>query len=174
MAAADELHEAGTLVDAVEGRLDAASQHSGRIAWHPAPEAPTTRWISVVFLQGEEADEVLDMIKREGTDAAIDHLAGFDSREETTRAALEDGHVYDTPPAGALDRTATRDGYTLTYSPFLGRVSLLRAYTPPEPDQAPITSRQQSVVQGPRGTAGGDWFTRRPDTPSPQGRGLAL
>lgn len=174
LAAADELHQAGTLLDAVEGRLDTASQYSGHIAWHPAPETPAAHWISVVFLQGEEADEVLDLIDREGTDAAIDHLAGFDSGDETTQAALEDGHVYDAPAAGALDRTATRDGYTLTYSPFLGHVSLLRAYTPPEPDQSSVASPQRAAVQGQRGTAGGDWFTRHPDNPSSQGRGLAL
>lgn len=43
LAAADELHQAGTLLDAVVSRLDAASQHSGRIAWHPAtPATPAT------------------------------------------------------------------------------------------------------------------------------------
>lgn len=36
LAAADELHQAATLLDTVEWRLDAASQHSGRITWHPA------------------------------------------------------------------------------------------------------------------------------------------
>ncbi len=41
LAAADELHQAGTLLDIVEWRLDAASQHSGRIAWHPARPQPT-------------------------------------------------------------------------------------------------------------------------------------
>lgn len=43
LVAADELHQAATLLDTVEWRLDAASQHSGRIAWHPArpePEPP--------------------------------------------------------------------------------------------------------------------------------------
>jgi len=36
LTAADELHQAGTLCDEVESRLDRAMQHSGRIAWHPA------------------------------------------------------------------------------------------------------------------------------------------
>lgn len=40
-AAADELHNAGTLLDAVEARLDQAMQHSGRIAWHEAPSEPS-------------------------------------------------------------------------------------------------------------------------------------
>ncbi len=86
------------------------------------------RWISVVFLQGSEAYEVLDLIDREGTDAAIEHLAGFDYGEETVQTALENGYVYDEPPTGALDKVATRDVYTLTYNPFLGHVSLLREH----------------------------------------------
>lgn len=39
-AAADDLHEAGTLLDQVESRLNQAMQHSGRIAWHEAPSDP--------------------------------------------------------------------------------------------------------------------------------------
>lgn len=37
LAAADELHQAGTLLDQAHDRLDAAFSHSGRIAWHPEP-----------------------------------------------------------------------------------------------------------------------------------------
>src|SRR5690606_31169419 len=37
LAAADELHQAGTLLDQAYDRLDAAFSHSGRIAWHPEP-----------------------------------------------------------------------------------------------------------------------------------------
>src|SRR5690606_34116897 len=194
-AAADELHQAGTLLDSVEARLDAASQHSGRIAWHPAPAisvAPGVRWISVVFLQGSEADEALDLIGREGTDAAIEHLAGFDYGEETVQAALENGYVYDEPPAGALDKVATRDVYTLTYNPFLGHVSLLRAHgalpdpalpgidTPTPVPASTATSVRVAHQPAPAGTQAasrersGDWFTRRPGAATAQGRGLAL
>ncbi len=35
LAAADELHQAATVLDTVQWRLDAASQHSARIAWPP-------------------------------------------------------------------------------------------------------------------------------------------
>ncbi len=105
-AAAEELHRAGALLDQVHDRLDAAFAHSGRIAWHPEPapsqevsvEVSARRWVSVVFLQGSEADEVLDLIDRDGTDAGIEHLQGFDYGEETTDAALENGYVYDEPP----------------------------------------------------------------------------
>ncbi len=128
--AANELQHAASLLDGVHDRLDAAMSASGRIAWHDVPAAPerVRRWISVVFLQGDDADRVLDLIDRDGTDAAIEHLAGFDYGEETVQAALVNGYVYDTPPTGALDKTAIRDVYTLTYSPFLGHVSLLREH----------------------------------------------
>ncbi|MFV4914773.1 hypothetical protein PFZ49_14910 [Microbacterium lacticum] len=193
--AAGELHQAGTLLDTVEWRLDAASQHSGRIAWHPATEhSPAKRWISVVFLEGSEADKVLDLIDRDGTDAAIEHLAGHDFGEETTQAALENGYVYDEPPAGVLDKVATRDAYTLTYNPFLGHVSLLREHdvlpdpallgidTPspaPAAVQMPVHSRETAPPSRPTSrtvgqAADGDWFARRPGTSSPQGRGIAL
>lgn len=143
LAAADELHQAGTLLDHVASRLDAAFSHSGRIAWHndPAPsdalapetavQVPAARWVSVVFLQGDEADEVLDLIDRDGTDAAIDYLQGWDYGDETTDAALVNGYVYDQPPTGAQDHAVSEGDYTLTYNPIAGYVSLLRQYTVP-------------------------------------------
>jgi len=308
LAAADELHQAGTLLDTVHDRVDAAMSQSGRIAWHPAPEpldttgatrttvqagelrltvwpdvplgehqryayrienpatgqsvdgrdlftgtgAPVSperalrelavflsaagdarefaienpgqhtdndgafpdwvadaarqhpdtlielidhdpdiaertsrRWVSVVFLQGEEADPVLDIIERDGTDAAIEHLAGYDFGEETTQAALENGYVYDQLPTGALDRTATGDVYTLTYSPFPGHVSLLRTHDAvPDPallniDTAAPTSAparrtvERAPVRAARSEAT-DWFARRPGASASHGRGLAL
>ena len=123
--------EAAAALDRVEEGLNRASQAAGRIAWHPAPaveDGPARRWVSVVFLEGAEADEVLELIDRDGTDAAIEHLAGHDYGAETTQAALENGYVYDEPPAGVLDKVATHDVYTLTYNPFLGHVSLLREH----------------------------------------------
>lgn len=141
-AAAGELRQAAALVEGADDRLNRAAQASGRIAWHlePAPAADQ-RWLSVVFLQGSEADPVLEMIDRDGTDATIDHLAGWDHGEEITQPALEIGYVYDTVPVGQWDRTATRDDYTLTYDHLHGHVGLLRAHVP-EPEQAgPETAR---------------------------------
>ncbi|MGO2193950.1 MAG: hypothetical protein ACTH43_15100 [Brachybacterium sp.] len=151
LAAADELHRSRVLLDQAEVRLSSAFSHSGRIAWHPEPTQPETvqhdpvqqepatasvrRWVSVVFLQGSEADEVLDLIDAEGTDAAIEQLKGYDYGEETTQAALENGHVFDEPPTSALDRLVTdQSGYALTYNHFAGNVSLLRTHSIPAPD----------------------------------------
>ncbi len=145
----------------------------------PTEAAP--RWISVVFFQGEEADEVLDLLDHGGVDAAIDHLTGYDYGTETTQAALENGYVYDAPPVGALDRTVTRDGYALTYNPFLGHVSLLREHTaPPDPALNPGPThehpargavRRRTTVQP--AAANVDAFAT-PARPTPQRRGLTL
>ncbi|MFT4082112.1 MAG: hypothetical protein QM638_05970 [Nocardioides sp.] len=146
----------------------------------PAPR----RWISVVFLQGDEADEALDLIDRHGTDAAIEHLAGYDYGEETVDAALENGYVYDTVPTGATDRIATRDVYTLTYNHSFGYVGLLREYDA-LPDPAllgiDIPTPAHPGPTAPRRTSPGsdawDWFAPPPGptgTNPVQGRGPSL
>ena len=194
LAAAEELRQCALLVDRADDRLSAGFIAAGRIAWHPEPapepvaEEPVRRWISVVFLQGDEADEVLDLIDAQGVDAAFEHLAGYDYGDETVEAAIANGHVYDEPQAGATDRTATRDVYTLTYNASLGNVGLYREATAlPDPAllgiDVPIT-----VGPGPGVTAGGslearriagpaeqDWFAGSNSTgPSVGRRGLAL
>lgn len=146
-AAADELRQVAAFVAGAEQRVNRASQASGRIAWHPEPAAER-RWVSVVFLQGDEADPVLEMIDGDGTGAAIDHLSQWDHGEETTQAALENGYVYDTPPTGQWDRTATTGEYTLTYDYLHGHVSLLRAHTPSREPNKPASERESTIGTG--------------------------
>ncbi|GAA1491023.1 hypothetical protein [Brachybacterium sacelli] len=209
LSAADELHQAGNLLDQAYDRLDAAFSHSGRIAWHPEPtlseslehqgatEKPVSRrWISVVFLQGHEADDVLDLIDRDGPDAAIEHLEAFDYGDETTDAALENGYVYDEPPTDALDRVVTEGDYTLTYNPAMGHVSLLRSHTvSPDPalDDADVMPAREAIAgigaldPSARATTAGtaparrtsavaekDWFAGPARSTTSAGRGLSL
>lgn len=149
LTATAELQQAATLVDAVHDRVDAAMAASGRISWHPeSTETPSvSRWVSVVFLQGQDADEVLAIIDRDGTDAAIEHLAGFDMGEETTQAALVNGYVYDTIPTGALDRTTSSGIYTLTYNHDNGHISLLRTHPEPREGAAEAPAVKQTPVR---------------------------
>lgn len=131
LAAAADLRQAAALLDGVHDQVDAAMGVSGRIAWRPAPStpAPPARWVGIVFLQGQDADEVLAIIDRNGTDAAIEHLARFDMGEETTQVALVNGYVYDKIPTGPLDLVIEQGGYALTYNHDQGHVSLLRTHT---------------------------------------------
>lgn len=154
----------------------------------PAAESdqpePGRRRISVVFLQGSEADEVLNLIDQAGADAVVEHLAGFDYGEETVQAALENGYVYDTPPTGATDHTVVRDVYTLTYNHALGHVGLLREWDAlPDPAllgidaPAPIhdTAPTRTDPTGPeRRGADSDWFAARPGPASVPRPGLSL
>ena len=91
-------------------------------------ERLTSRWISVVFLQGAEADAVLGLIDRSGASAAFDYLQPRDLGDATTNTALENGYVYDRIPAGRTDHIIEHDGspYALTYSRTYRYVSLLR------------------------------------------------
>ena len=93
-AAADELHQAATFIDQAEERLNAAASAASRVAWHDSPtteDTPAVRWINVVFMQGEDADEVLDMIDTDGATAGLDHLKNWDFGDETTSAARPTG-----------------------------------------------------------------------------------
>jgi hypothetical protein len=126
--AARAMRQASAVLDAVESSVDLASQHSGRIAWEPVErEGP---WVSVVFLQGEDADETLEIIDRHGPERAVSHLAQWDCGDETTDAALVNGYVYDTIPICSTDSLieAEHADYALTYNRPFRYVSLLRRY----------------------------------------------
>ncbi|MGO4680252.1 hypothetical protein [Microbacterium sp. 2MCAF23] len=125
----NRLQHASALADDMEQALERASRSAATIAWRTPPtSAMQSRYVNVVFLQGEEADEVLDIIQLAGTSAGIEHLAGHDHGAETVDAALENGYVYTEPPVAKLDRTATNGAYTIVYNPFLSYVGLYRQH----------------------------------------------
>lgn len=177
LTAADELRQAARLLDQSYDRLATGFVAAGRIAWHhePAPEAATPgaidrKWVSVVFMQGDDADEVLDTIDTHGTEAAVEYLSGWDYGEETTSAAIANQATYDAIPAGPLDKVAEHGIYTLIYNPFMGHVGLFRHPTveeepaTPAPEPAP---RRQVVRDA-------SWYqpVRRPDATHSRGLGL--
>ena len=184
LGAADELRQAAALLERVEERVDSASRRASRVAWQPEPTLDR-QFISVIFLQGEEAEQVLDLLNQDGPDVAITHLAQWDYGEETTQAAMENGYVYDTPPLGALDRSTTAGIYTLTYNPFHSYVSLLREQTSPEeppgpePTQAPapavtMISRPSHVTVKAKVRAPEPFTSPARSSVSAPARGLAL
>ncbi|MGJ4050007.1 hypothetical protein ACN4DP_02185 [Corynebacterium macclintockiae] len=166
LAAADELHQAADGLDEVADRVMRAHEASGRIAWHtsPGPER-SRRWVNVVFLQGSEADEVLELIDVEGVQAGIAHLAQWDFGDETTGAAFVNGEVYDELPGGQWDRSFEADEYVLTYNPQMGYVGLVREHpdTTPTPDEEEVLAARDAfsgvTSESPRRAAEGtDWF----------------
>lgn len=155
LATAGELRQAAALIGEAERRLDAASAAAGRIAWRPTElQADAGRVINVVFLQGGEADRLLDLIDQGGADAVIQELAGYDSGDETVDAALENGYVYDTPPQGPLDRTARFDAYTLVYNQDHRRLGLYRrADTLPSPVLLGLEDARHAAITEPPSSA---------------------
>ena len=134
LATAEELRRSARLVDQAYDRLAEAFVTAGRIAWHPEPaieEVVPSRWINVVFLQGDEADRPLRILGELGHVDAVDYLAQWDYGDETTQAALENGYVYDEPGEGTNDQVAISGDYALVVNPHIGYVSLLRRYTEP-------------------------------------------
>jgi hypothetical protein len=131
--AADQLRQAARLLDQSYDRLADRFSAAGRVAWHHDPVRETDpsvaldrQWVTVVFLQGQDADDVLDIIETHGADAAVGHLARWDYGAETDSAAITNGDMHDAIPVGALDKTAESGGYTLTFNPFMGHVALHR------------------------------------------------
>ncbi|MGZ0213367.1 hypothetical protein ACX1DX_03225 [Tessaracoccus sp. Y36] len=180
LAAADELHQAATLIDQAEERLDAAAGVASRVAWHevPATEAPAVaRWISVVFMQGQEAGDVLDMIDADGAPAGLNHLKYWDYGDETTSAAMENGYVYDAPPSGPLEHELRDGDYHLAYSHALAHVALYRIHAVDTVDQLPDDARSLAAPSAPsraRESQRVSWFEPASITAVRQQRGLGL
>ena len=196
LAAAEELHQAANLVDRAYHRLAEGFIAAGRIAWHPDPaveQAPPSRWINVVFLQGDEADRPLRILGELGHVDAVDYLAQWDYGDETTQAALENGYVYDEPGEGTNDQVAISGDYALVINPHLGYVSLLRRYTDPdaeaqEADQtgpSPMRDGSELLVSYsspgapkrtdlPASKLDGSWFEPAKIAAVKQARGLGL
>ncbi len=183
LAAADELHQAGTLIDRAHDHLNAAMTHSGRIVWNPQDRL-VERWVGIVFLQGEEADKVLDIIDAKGAEAGIERLSQWDYGAETTDAAMEGGDVHDSAPVYAGDRQAETGDYAMTYNPQAGHVSLYRrhmiraedAIAPPAESHVPArrsTPTRESATRRSAVREGG-WFEHPGVAAVKQSRGLSL
>lgn len=98
LAAAGELHQVANFIDQAEQHVNDVASAAARIAWRAESLAePVTlkRWVSICFLQDEDANEVLQLIDEERVDAALNHLQGWDYSDETTQVTLENDHVYE-------------------------------------------------------------------------------
>ncbi len=133
------------------------------------------RWLSVVFLQGDDADEVLGMLDRNGVAATIGYLQQWDYGDETTDAALTNGYVYDRIPAGSTDQTIEDDSspYALTYSVPFRYVSLLCRQPAPEPEHTSVT-RAPTTQPARARQAAEPWASARGRSTSKSERAVAL
>ncbi|MFC7942859.1 hypothetical protein ACFUPZ_06330 [Microbacterium oxydans] len=177
LTAAEELHQAASFIDQAEDRLSAAASAAGRVAWHDAPapdNAALQRWVSVVFLQGEEAEEVLEMIDADGAAAGLNHLKRWDYGDETTGAAMENGYVYDVPPSGPLENETREGDYHLAYSHSFEHVALYRRHNVESMDALPDDSPSFGGRSSTLGRQRVSWFEPANITVLKQQRGLGL
>lgn len=91
-------------------------------------------WVSVVFLQGEEADEAFALLYdidgvvwsgpyAESITACGEHLAQWDYGTEIEHT------LYDTPPWGSQDRTVTFRDYTIAWDTGATCIGMYRTIT---------------------------------------------
>jgi hypothetical protein len=74
------------------------------------------KYRTIVFLQGEEADEYLHILDTDGEEKTITALYEFDY--------IGEGDTSDEPPWGDGDDTYTSGPYVLAYNTRLGYISL--------------------------------------------------
>ena len=133
-----------------------------------------SRWVSVVFLQGDEADRALRILDESGPADAVDYLTQGKYGDETTMASLTYGYVYDEFGEGTNDQAMTCGDDALVVSTGIGYVSLLRRSLELDVEAresglvAPSTTR--SGVAAPEGS----WFQPTRSTEVGQSRGLEL
>lgn len=75
----------------------------------------TERYEEVVFLQGDEANEAIDILNNDGQDAAMEYLKQWHNPGEHMGS--------DKPGHGTMDRTFSKDGYLMswnTHIPYIG------------------------------------------------------
>ena len=77
----------------------------------------TERYERVVFMQGEEANEPMDILNNEGKDAAMKHLKQWHYPGE--------GEGSNETGIGTQDRTYEKDGYTMFWNPYLPYIGLV-------------------------------------------------
>ncbi|WP_194396248.1 hypothetical protein [Microbacterium atlanticum] len=162
------------LLHAAQGATDLASQDSGQIAW--APIEKSERWVNVVFQQGIDAHEALDILERSGAQAAIRHLSRWDYGDETTEAALANGYVYEGIPHCPTDHTAEdpASGYALIHNPTLGYVSLVRRFRSGADDLGDASPATKAPAEPSPSRATPHWISSRPSVHRAGARSVSL
>jgi len=90
---------------------------------------PNEKYANIVFLEGSQATEALEIYDNDGVEAAIDHLAQWDYGTDSEYELRND------ISAGANDKTWRKGNYILTVNTSIGYIGLERAVTKDEPSK---------------------------------------
>lgn len=77
----------------------------------------TERYEQVVFMQGEEANEAMDILNNDGKDAAMEYLKQWHYPGQHMGS--------DSPGLGTEDKTYKKDGYIMAWNPYLPYIGLV-------------------------------------------------
>ena len=75
---------------------------------------------TIIFLQGQEADEPLDTLKQQGEEAAIEYLLQWDNGDSD--------EWIDVEPYGTASTLYRRDNLVLCYHSGIGYIGLTREH----------------------------------------------
>ena len=103
------------------------------------------KYYEIVFLQGDEAKEPLQILDDKGEAKAIDYLSDWDYGAEMEHTKIE-------APWGPDDDNFEKDDYILSYNTKLGYIGLVRKA---KPDEKPETNKEPEVPE----------TTETPETP---------
>lgn len=107
-------------------------------------EATGQKYYEIVFMQGDDAKEALDILEKKGEKAALQYLKDWDYGKEMEHTAIE-------KPWGNDDELYEEDDYVMSYNTRLGYIGLVRRQikgeeeqprspkeeTPPPPEEKP-------------------------------------
>lgn len=78
-----------------------------------------SQFLSIVFIQNEEAEESLKILEEYGEAAALRYLRQWDYGES-------DGEIYDENPGGSGDSVYCEGSYVMTYNTSLEYIGLCK------------------------------------------------
>ena len=201
-ATADELHQAGTALEAAATWLAGAV----RIAeWVDAASIdPPQPWVNVVSLEGSDAARALHLLDQQGAEAVAVYLAQWDRGTDTDNQAMIQRMAQDRLPVAPGDQAASHDVYTIIANPSASRIAMYRliddepirtaaedhlttdtlARETPTPTasardaQAVPASRraggEKTAPRPPRNASGGSWFDPPTTGGTSRGQGRSL
>lgn len=188
-AATDELHQAGTALEAASTWLAGAGRVAERM--DTATDEPAQTWIPVVNLEGKDSTIALGLLDTEGPEAAAVFLSQWDEGTETDNEAMVQRLSRDRLPIEPGDQAASFDAYTIIANqttkhiamyrlhddePNIGGIALGERFTPeaPTPAATPAAREQAETTQVQKSSPARSWFDPPTTGGTGQGRGRSL
>ena len=197
-ATSDELHQAGTALEAAAIWLAGAARIAERV--DTASVDPPQPWVTVASLEGRDAARALKLLEHDGPEAATVFLSQWDEGTDTDNRAMIQRMAQDRLPVAPGDQAASHDIYTIIANPSASRIAMYRLVddeptltddrlttparetpTPSAPasdaQAAPAsrpTGQEKTEPRPPRNASGGSWFDPPSTGGASRGQGRSL